>query len=235
MKLAVISDLHLGAADAADGFGHRDRDFLRFLAFLEANFERVVLLGDIWETLTTRRFGNPKHGLLVARRAHPRIAQRLLQPQYVYVHGNHDMVAGHSDAAPALLTLQANGTRILFTHGHHHDWLVRRARWLSESAVWLGGWLRRLGLGSMYHAFDRLDTLRNRHHVPAEASSFQRWAVRLARQRGAEVVVTGHTHIAARQEHGDRLFLNSGSCARGKFSFLSLDTRAGAYAVHGSW
>ena len=45
MQIAVISDLHLGAGGAADGFGHDDGDFLRFLRFLERNFERIVLLG----------------------------------------------------------------------------------------------------------------------------------------------------------------------------------------------
>ena len=44
MKLAVISDLHLGRGDGADQFGHQDADFLSFLDHLEDNFERVVLL-----------------------------------------------------------------------------------------------------------------------------------------------------------------------------------------------
>ena len=54
MNIAVISDLHLGSDDATDSFGHDDAEFLRFLGFLEGNFERIVLLGDIWETLTSR-------------------------------------------------------------------------------------------------------------------------------------------------------------------------------------
>jgi UDP-2,3-diacylglucosamine pyrophosphatase LpxH len=55
VNIAVISDLHLGNEDGVDSFGHLDSEFLRFLAFLENNFERVVLLGDVWETLTARR------------------------------------------------------------------------------------------------------------------------------------------------------------------------------------
>ena len=58
MEIAVISDLHLGTGGAADGFGHDDAEFLRFLSFLERNFERVILLGDIWETLQSRRLGS---------------------------------------------------------------------------------------------------------------------------------------------------------------------------------
>ncbi len=34
MEIAVISDLHLGAGDSADGFGHEDSEFLKFLEFL---------------------------------------------------------------------------------------------------------------------------------------------------------------------------------------------------------
>ena len=65
--------------------------------------------------------------------------------------------------------------------------------------------------------------------------SFQRWALSQARARGADVVVTGHTHLGLRVEHGDRLFLNSGTCSGGRFSLLSLDTRAGQYALHHEW
>ena len=48
-------------------------------------------------------------------------------------------------------------------------------------------------------------------------------------------MITGHTHKAARIEHGDRLFMNSGTCADGHFSFLSLDTATGSYGVHHDW
>src|SRR6187399_117979 len=89
MKLAVISDLHLGAGDRADGFGHDDADFIRFLKFLEGNFERVILLGDIWETLQSRRLGSARQELELAQAAHPEIAKRFERPKYHYVHGNH--------------------------------------------------------------------------------------------------------------------------------------------------
>src|SRR6188474_2998957 len=94
MKLAVISDLHLGAGDLADSFGHDDGDFLRFLKFLEGNFERVILLGDIWECLQSRKLGNAREELNLALAAHPEIARRFSRPSYHYVHGNHDILAG---------------------------------------------------------------------------------------------------------------------------------------------
>ena len=231
MKLAVISDLHLGAGDRADGFGHDDGDFLRFLSFLESNFERVILLGDVWETLQSRKLGSAREELALARAAHPEIAKRFERPKSRYVHGNHDMVAGLL-GAPDELQLRADGVRLLFTHGHQNDPLVQRRLWLSELGVWLGGWIKRVGWGAFYRLCARLDAARGGASLDGERCEFQRWAMAEAARREFDVVVTGHTHLAARTEHGSRLFLNSGSCSDGQLSFLSLDTARGAYAVN---
>lgn len=235
MEIAVISDLHLGPGGPADGFGHDDSEFLKFLDFLEGNFERVVLLGDIWETLTTHRLGDARGGLAEARAAHPEIAARFARSRYSYVHGNHDIVAGPAEAAPEELLIEADGQRLLFTHGHHHDLLIRRARWLSELGVWLGGWLRRLALSPVYRAFETLDHWRGGVEVDASKCTFQRWAGDLAREREVDVVVTGHTHVAATTEHPDHIFVNGGSCAGGRYSFAALDTKSGGFGIHTEW
>jgi predicted phosphodiesterase len=231
MKIAVISDLHLGSGDRADGFGHDDAEFLKFLSFLESNFERIVLLGDIWETLQSRKLGTAREELMLARAAHPEIAMRFERSSYQYIHGNHDLVAG-AFGAPEELFLEADGVRLLFTHGHQNDDLIQRRRWLSDLGVWLGGWIRRVGLGAFYRLCAHLDSLRGGLSVDGTRCAFQRWAVSEAVRRSADVVVTGHTHLAARTEHGSRLFLNSGSCSDGQLSFLSIDTRRGDYAVN---
>jgi len=235
MTIAVISDLHLGPGDRSDMFRHEDAEFLKFLRFLESSFERIVLLGDIWETLTPAWPCDPAEALKRAREAHPEIARRFERPQYSYIHGNHDIVAGASEGAPEELVLTHGTTRILLTHGHHHDMLIRRARWLSELGVWLGGWILRLGLASVYRVFDTVDRLRSGVAPDPTRCTFQRWAVSLAKHRRADIVVTGHTHVPLRTEHPDALFLNSGSCADGRFSFLSLDPARGSYAVHAAW
>jgi predicted phosphodiesterase len=231
MKLAVISDLHLGAGDLADGFGHDDAEFLRFLTFLERNFEKVILLGDIWETLQSRRLGSAREELLLARATHPEIARRFERPRYHYVHGNHDIVAGLL-GVPDELAFEADGVKLLFTHGHQNDGLVQRRQWLSELGVWLGGWIRRVGLGAFYRLCAKIDEARGGLSLDGTRCAFQRWAVGEATRREFDVVVTGHTHRAARTEHGSRLFLNSGSCSQGQLSFLSIDTRRGDYAVN---
>jgi predicted phosphodiesterase len=231
MQIAVISDLHLGQGDVSDTFGHTDFAFEHFLHQLEPDFERIVLLGDIWETLTTTRPFDAVEGLRRAREAHARIAQRLLRPQYVYIHGNHDLVAARVDKAPAEWLLDADGVRLVFTHGHHHDWLIRRARWLSEWFVWIGAWTRRLGCGAVYSAGYWLDRLLSEPNEDSVLDSFHAWAFRLATARSADVVVTGHTHVASLVEHQKRIYLNSGSCSVGHFSYLAIDTRACQFNV----
>ena len=235
MEIAVISDLHLGCRGAADGFGHDDHDFLAFLSFLERNFEQVVLLGDIWETLTGALPGRAGAELLAAQAAHPEIARRFTQSRYRYVHGNHDLVAGALSGAPDEYLVRADGQRILFTHGHQNDGLLEKRRWLSELGVWVGGWIRRVGLSALYRLLAKMDGQRGGVSLDAGRCAFQRWAMGLAAHREVDIVVTGHTHLAVRAEHGSRMFLNSGTCSEGQFSFLSLDTRRAAYAVHSAW
>jgi predicted phosphodiesterase len=232
MQLAVISDLHLGRRGPTDGFGHDDAEFLRFLGFLESNFEHIVLLGDIWETLTGTLPGNPAAELRAAQRAHPELTRRFRRKQYLHVHGNHDIVAGQADGVPEEITIQADGVRLLFTHGHQGDTLVTQGQRASEFGVWLGGWLRRLRLSPIYRVANYLDTWRGGVSPDSRRCSFQRaWMGRAAR-RDVDVMVTGHTHLAAKAEHGARLYLNSGSCSEGKLSYLALDTRRGNYSVH---
>jgi len=231
MQIAVISDLHLGPGDGSDSFGHDDATFERFLQRLEANFDRVVLLGDIWETLTSERPYAPVEGLRRAKEAHPNLARRFEKDKYLYVHGNHDWVARRIDRAPAELIIDNGGPRILFTHGHHHDLLIRRARWLSECLVWLGGWAKRLNLSAIYRIGYHVDTWLSQPSGHLTLDSFQRWALALAGQRSADVVVTGHTHIAHRNEHQGRIYLNSGSCSEGALSYLAIDTTHSRYEV----
>lgn len=230
MQIAVISDLHLGRGGPTDVFGHDDNEFLTFLDFLERNFEQVVLLGDIWETLTAVSPKGQLTELRLAQRAHSEIYRRLQRPKYRYVHGNHDRIAGRVDGVPDEYALSVDGVRVLFTHGHLGDGLCSVARPVSEIAVWVGVWIRRLGLHLLYEYLAQLEQKRLGH--AREGCAVRRWALHQAESRKVDVVVTGHTHVPVRDELGSSLFLNSGTCAGGGISFLSLDTGRGDYRVH---
>ncbi len=235
MNIAVISDLHLGSEDPVDSFGHVDTEFLRFLLYLENNFERIVLLGDIWETLTSRCPFSARQGLREARERHAEIAERFTRPSYTFIHGNHDLVAAEVDESPAEWSLDVDGKRLLFMHGHAYDGLIRMARHIVELGVFLGGWMRRAGWHHLYQHLDQLDQKRSAVSLDAESCTFQAWAMDVAARADADIVVTGHTHVPVTTWHGKRLYMNSGSCSRGRFNYLALDTKNDRYGVHHAW
>lgn len=231
MTIAVVSDLHLGRGDVLDRFGHEDARFLRFLNHLEAHHERIVLLGDIIETLDGATLDGQASCLRRAFQAHRFLVSRLLHPRYVWIAGNHDAVTGPMLGARNDWTIDSDGIRLYFTHGHQGDPVYHRARWLAEKFVWLGGWIRRLGAWALFRVFERWDQLLSVNPDP-RVCPFRRWAVAEARRRCADVVVTGHSHEGGRSVHGRHLYLNSGACLEGRTSFLSLDTRQGRFEYH---
>lgn len=241
MHIAVISDLHLGTG-RADLFGHEETRFMRFLDHLEANFERVVLLGDIYETLSVRPSAQVRE-LKRAKEQHQAIAQRFERPMYRYLHGNHDLVAGVIDDRPDALHLQIDGLRFAFLHGHQFDWVVKKARFVSEWSAWLAAWVVRLGMTPILKATAVVERLVMGVDAgtPSDPTTlpkpdrFQRAAMSWAGAQGVDVVVTGHTHQGLVAAHGDRMFLNSGSCSEGRFSYLAMDTAAGRYSVESAW
>ena len=241
MQLAVISDLHLGVG-RADQFGHERAEFLRFLDHLEASFDRIVLLGDIFETLSVRKSAQVRE-LRRAREAHKPIVDRFERPMYRYLHGNHDLVAGVVDNRPDTLVLKVDGQRIAFMHGHQFDWVVKKARFVSEWSAWLAAWLVRCGMTPVLRAAGAVERLvmgvdAGRASDPtrlAKPDRFQRAAMSWAAANEVDVVVTGHTHHGLVAPHGDRLFLNSGSCAEGRFSYLAIDTAQQRYSLETSW
>lgn len=236
MKIAVISDTHLGRGDESDHFGNEDGRFLKFLDFLESEFEQIVLLGDIFETITSPKYGAKKEELRSCFYAHYDISRRFFESaQYRYIHGNHDLIAAKVMGAPGEYAINIDGLRILFTHGHLYDFLVCQFRLLAEFIVWLGGHLNRIGLGMVYDYFAAMDNGFLEPSKHARRCKFQEWALDMAYTRDADLIVTGHTHHGRCIIHGEKIFMNSGTCINGNFQFLSIDTHAAEFAYHQSW
>ena len=120
-------------------------------------------------------------------------------------------------------------------HCHRYDRLINMARHIAEFGVFLGGWIRRAGWHRLYQYLDKLDQQRSAVSLDAQSCSFQAWAMNVARGAEADIVVTGHTHVPVSTEHGQRLYMNSGSCSRGRYTYLALDTRRDVYGVHHAW
>ncbi len=230
VKIAVISDMHLGRGDGTDLFGHRDADFVRFLKHLEDNHERVILLGDIYETFASDPWHQYREVKLI-RAAHPEVVKRFEDDKYTLIHGNHDLVMSRF-GAPSELMLDLDGTRILFRHGHKYDWLIRNAPTIPEFFVWLGFILARWGVEAFLRWGNVIDQWLRANEGMA---SFQNWALSTAAANSADVIVTGHTHRGAAKESGNRMYMNSGACYKGLYSWLHLDTGTGTFLHNTGW
>ena len=232
MRIAALSDFHIGARADTDEFHHDEADFLAWLDALEASHDRVVLVGDIWQT---------EHALLPGARAAarqlsrararlPRLAERLRG--YLYVHGNHDAVAAATLGAPAQLRLTADGFTALFIHGHQFDPIFARAYAAARAATWFTGRLRRVGLRPLAQWFEGRDVELKHRRFGHIDGPYARAARQLLREHAADLIVMGHTHVAHLHALPEGRVVNTGSCARGRKVHVSIDTAARSVEIH---
>jgi UDP-2,3-diacylglucosamine pyrophosphatase LpxH len=237
MDIAIISDLHIGSGDQTDRFGHDDYEFLRFLKYLEANFQKVVLLGDVFETLTGREYGKRLLELKKCFQAHPEVSRRLVgdRQKYIYIHGNHDLVAAEAFCSTGEHLLSHNGSTILFTHGHIFDRISTNARQAAEWFVWLGGHILRRGGTALYELFRKIDDRLLGADDCFKQSDFEARATRAAESMEIDAIVTGHSHTGGSLDTGKTLVLNSGACMEGRFQFISLNPTTMEYKFNCVW
>jgi UDP-2,3-diacylglucosamine pyrophosphatase LpxH len=234
MRIAALSDFHIGARAYMDEFRHAEANFLAYLDELEADHDRIVLLGDIWQTehalLPGRRAAAAQ--LARARRRLPALAERLRGPRYAYVHGNHDAVAGAELSAPTQLRIAADGFVALFIHGHQFDPIFNRARAAAQAATWFTGRLRRVGLRPLAQWFEGRDVALKHRRFGHIDGPYARAARQLLREHAADLVVMGHTHVAHLHALPEGRVVNTGSCARGRRVHVTIDTAARSVEIH---
>jgi UDP-2,3-diacylglucosamine pyrophosphatase LpxH len=246
MRVAALSDFHIGVSSRADSFGHREECFLRLLDELEATHDRIVVLGDVFQTDHGWVWGrsSQRRQLHRASKRVARLAARLQEPGYLYVFGNHDRVAETELGAREWVRLEADGLAMLFIHGHQLDPLLTTIRPLSNLSTYLMGRLRFFGLKRGADWFERWDVdLKNRRYGEPDGP-YARGAARLAALHSVDVVCMAHTHCAClislvdgarfraegapgdmgRVEPGERLMANTGACRLGAWSHVSIDT-----------
>ena len=223
MRLAALSDFHIGVRGYTDGFSHDLSAFGRFLDTLERDHDAIVLLGDIWQTdhATVPSRASAARHLRAARARLPELAQRLSEPPYIYVHGNHDLIA--ESELGALHHVCLDGA--LFIHGHQFDPVATAAPWAAAAGTWTTGQLRKTGMRSFASWLEGRDITIKDRRFRGRQGPYARASRQLAAQHEARFVVMGHTHVASRTPLGDGIVaLNTGSCSRGQRNFVSIDT-----------
>jgi predicted phosphodiesterase len=232
VRVAALSDFHIGVSDRRDGFRHDAGEFSRFLDGLEATHDLIVLLGDIYQTdhgVCPRSRASHLHR---ARRRVPRLVRRFDAAPYVHVFGNHDEIAGRELLAPEQLCLTDDGIGMVFIHGHQFDPVAGRAKWAADCGTWITGRMRAVGLRPLAEWFEARDIGIKGARFSGQTGPYVVAGRRLACAQGAQVVVMGHTHIASITKVPEGLVVNTGSCSRTQFEHVSIDTREGQVTLH---
>lgn len=229
MRVAALSDLHIGLDGRTDAFGHDGRSFASFLDQLLATHDRVVLLGDVFTADHAAVWG-PSHARAHLRRILTRVpwlADRLADPRVHYVHGNHDLVASDVLGAAERLVLASGAVRVLFVHGHQFDPVARRALRLAQAGTWATGRLRAARAPGLAQWFEDRDVAIKDARFRGAQGPYAQAANALCTDADVCAVVMGHTH-AARVDVVERgLSLNTGTCSGGRREMISLDLEAG--------
>jgi len=234
MRIAVLSDLHIGARARSDAFLHARDRFLALLDDLEATHDRIVLLGDVFQCDQGGWVGEAAEHreLNLALERVAWLSERISRPIYTYVHGNHDSAAVRVLGAVDELLLGDGGFRVLLLHGHQWDPVLGSTPAATRIATWFSGVLRLLGLCRLASWLEDWDVALKARAWAGEDGPYVRGARERLRARDAHVVVMGHTHVAARHDLPEGIVANAGSCAGGRVEYVSIDTSTRSVTLH---
>ncbi len=226
MKIAVISDLHLGRGDRTDRFGHDPVVFHQFLDHLESVADELVLLGDIIDT----HHGTVPFAFLRELRivcgVYAGLTDRLLGGRYRIVSGNHDHCLADLPNVEEELLFSDRGVDLLMFHGHQYDRLVANAPYTCAAGNWLGGRAEARGVPGVLWFLDWFDDFAN--GITRDRTLVYRDnALASARERACNIILLGHTHQQDQLREGGIHYLNVGACLQGRFEYGLVDTGTG--------
>ncbi len=233
MRIAAVSDLHIGLDPATDAFHHDPEAYGAFVDELLATHDRLVLLGDVITADHAWAWG-PRFARAHLRRVLGRVpwlADRLVDPRVHYVHGNHDLVARDVLGAAERIVLGEN-VRVMFVHGHQYDPVARGALPLANAGTWVTGRMRAAGVPSVAQWFEDRDVAIKDGRFRGAEGPYARAADRLCAAQDVAAVVMGHTHAARLDATVHGLSVNTGTCSCGRFEWVGVDTVARTVSVH---
>jgi len=220
MKIAVISDLHIGHSEETHQLGHTDHDFANFLFELEKRYDKIILLGDIFE-VEMEIVNTEEDTYEMSVSEHQAITKRFKSDKYIYIFGNHDTIARKYGAVEQY-QIRYKGRSYLFIHGHQFDRLYQTVK--SKVAVF-GGLCLLFGFKVLYRwTSESFPTLRSENEL------FQKTAIEHAAGTGCEFIVTGHTHDPMIiKDH--ITYINSGTCTYGRICYVHMDLEKEEYLI----
>lgn len=215
-KTIIISDVHLGTA------GSKASEVVRFLR--KNTCDLLILNGDIIDGWELRKYGSWK----VKHTRFFKVILKMIEEyntKVIYLHGNHDdFLDNILPFTVGNLSIQMDyvyesfGKRYYVVHGDIFDSVTTNLRWIAK----LGSigytfllWLNKLynayrhQLGKPPYSFSQYIKSKVKSAV-SPTSTYEKQLSELARIKGCEGIICGHTHKPAIKKLDDILYLNAG-------------------------
>ncbi|NOT54700.1 MAG: UDP-2,3-diacylglucosamine diphosphatase [Deltaproteobacteria bacterium] len=213
----IVSDVHLGT------------DLCRpdaLLTVLKSHtFRRLILLGDIFDTLDFQRLPRAHWHLLAYLRALCDPEQRI---EVVWVEGNHDHLLSRVTRSFLGIPIHKRyewmfrGQRFLALHGHQFDTFIHRHPIITKVACWVYETIQRHE--GREHRYSRAlkhkskGWLRMSEAVATRAASY-------AARREVDTIFCGHTHRPLSATFGAVTYHNTGCWTDTPASFITIGAR----------
>jgi UDP-2,3-diacylglucosamine pyrophosphatase LpxH len=219
----ILSDVHLGS-DVS-----RAREATDLIS--DANFNRLILLGDIFSDLNFRRLTS-EHWKFLSR------IRKLSNPkrkvEVVWVEGNHDQglsqIMSHLVGVPVYqrYVWEFEGKRHVAVHGHQFDVLCKSNGLFSRIGERLFYQLQKLDGNSkrISRFVDKVNTRWLRMEARVAEGAFL-----YARAGRVQRIFCGHTHVAGHQHRHGIDYYNSGSWIDANPTYITVGEQ-GVEIVH---
>lgn len=211
MKTIIISDLHLGS-DICQA-----KELESFLDHIEKRCDRLILNGDVFDSIDFRRLKKHHWNVLSQLR---RVSDKI---EVIWVCGNHD---GTAEIVSHLLGItvvdeyqfETDGKKVLVLHGHIFDQFITKRPILTKIADTLYRWLQKIDKSHwLARNIKRTSKiyLRNTRNIKAKS-------VKYAADKGCDIVCCGHTHHAFEDRSSPVQYFNSGCWTEKPCTFLEV-------------
>jgi predicted phosphodiesterase len=218
MRLACVSDLHLGVAEM-NRCTTPPAALRKLLDELRGSHDELIGVGDLYDLSRPRRLGGWEQHYRQIRAAWREVAALLDEVPSVF--GNHDeWLAGRG--VPEERAWATGAGLVLARHGHQWDGGLKRLPGLEIAANFVAGWGHRLGWRGIDGAFQGAQEI-----AQGAESRTHRGACAVLEAGLADVLVMGHTHRLGLEVVAGRLLVQTGSHCHGYQDWASIDTDRG--------
>jgi UDP-2,3-diacylglucosamine pyrophosphatase LpxH len=202
MKTIIISDLHLGS-DVC-----RARELEQFLDHIEKRCDRLILNGDVFDSINFRRLKKHHWNVLSLLR---KVSDKI---DVIWVCGNHD---GTAEIVSHLLGIcvvdefefESDEKRVLVLHGHVFDKFITARPIITKIAEVFYRSLQRIDKSNWLASVAMKVKKRSRIYL-RNAENIRLKSIKYAKEKGCDIVCCGHTHQSVEDRSTPIQYFNSG-------------------------